>query len=76
MYEKDSIPKISFMFYDALKSATECRDLGYNKESFIKFCSNVWETMDLNHTKELEEALISGMQEDLEFWKLKVDILE
>ena len=62
-------PQLEFMLIATMKIALDWRKSRQDKEEFLKWCSEVWDTIDLNGAEMIEESLNKRMQADLERYR-------
>ncbi len=57
---------VKFIYMAMTQSAIYMKKLKYDKESFINFASEIWESMNLNNIDDLESTLKNVMEKDVE----------
>ena len=63
----ESLPQdIKFSFILVMQAAIACKKAKRTKKDFMTFTKGIWETLEMNNMKELEEIIMCYMLYDLE----------
>jgi hypothetical protein len=59
-------PKIQFVFIAMMQSAIELKEMDKDKEFYLDFAKEIWESMELSDFDYLKEVIMGKMRKDIE----------
>lgn len=58
-------PKLKFCYIAMTKSAIYFKEMDQNKQFFLNFCDEIWNSMELSDLKEIKDTLDRKMEKDI-----------
>ena len=62
----DLPPEIGFLFLSIGQAAVSASQRGIPKEFFVEFCSEMWETMEMNGVDEFGKIIMGTLGKDID----------
>jgi len=59
-------PKLQFVFMAMMKSAISFKEMERDKEFFLNFAQEIWDSMEMSNFEELKEIIDGKMRQDIQ----------
>lgn len=70
----DDLPaSVKFMYMSMTQTAIYLKEMGRDRDYFVKFAKEIWDTMELNDMQTLKSALREQMEKDIKNMASAVD---
>lgn len=67
IFDIENLPApLQFAYIAMTKSAIYFKEMGQNKEFFLGFCDEIWNSMEMTDLKHLKDVLEGKMRKDIE----------